>query len=213
MLMGARGVGALIGPLISGRWAGDSHSRLRAGILIGFLTAAAGYVCLGSPRRSPSPSSPWWLRTPGVPPTGSSRGRCFRSTRKIVFADASSARISASACSASPPAVIWPASRSISAFPPARFRRRDRRGDARARRRLGRRAPSHPAPLNQAACAVAHHQRSPRAPARSDYNSGNATFLRRHMSCRCRIRAEFNTGHHIRYPRCDRRRRARCHPS
>ena len=48
MLMGARGVGALIGPLIGGRWAGESHSRMRTGILVGFLIAAAGYVCLGS---------------------------------------------------------------------------------------------------------------------------------------------------------------------
>ena len=47
MLMGARGVGALIGPLIGGRWAGDSHSRLRTGILVGFLLAAAGYLFLG----------------------------------------------------------------------------------------------------------------------------------------------------------------------
>ena len=48
MLMGARGVGAIIGPLISGRWAGEHHSRMRTGILIGFVIAAAGYVCLGS---------------------------------------------------------------------------------------------------------------------------------------------------------------------
>jgi len=48
MLMGARGAGALIGPLIATRWARESHSRLRSGILIGFLTAASGYVCLGS---------------------------------------------------------------------------------------------------------------------------------------------------------------------
>ena len=48
MLMGARGVGALLGPLIGGRWAGESHSRLRTGILVGFLIAAAGYVCLGT---------------------------------------------------------------------------------------------------------------------------------------------------------------------
>ena len=48
MLMGARGAGSLLGPLISGRWAGESHSRLRTGILIGFVIAAAGYVCLGA---------------------------------------------------------------------------------------------------------------------------------------------------------------------
>jgi MFS family permease len=48
MLMGARGAGALLGPLISGRWAGDRHSRMRSGILVGFLLSAAGYVCLGA---------------------------------------------------------------------------------------------------------------------------------------------------------------------
>jgi MFS family permease len=48
MLMGARGAGALLGPLVSGRWAGDRHSRMRSGILVGFLFAAAGYVCLGA---------------------------------------------------------------------------------------------------------------------------------------------------------------------
>jgi predicted MFS family arabinose efflux permease len=47
ILMGARGVGALIGPLIGGRWAGDRQARLRVGILCGFLMAAAGYVWLG----------------------------------------------------------------------------------------------------------------------------------------------------------------------
>jgi MFS family permease len=48
MLMGARGAGALIGPLLSGRWAGERHSRLRTGILAGFLFAAAGYIMLGT---------------------------------------------------------------------------------------------------------------------------------------------------------------------
>jgi hypothetical protein len=48
MLMGARGAGALLGPLVSGWWAGDRHSRLRLGILAGFLFAAAGYIVLGS---------------------------------------------------------------------------------------------------------------------------------------------------------------------
>ena len=47
MLMGARGAGSLLGPLIAGRWAGESHFRLRTGILLGFLAAAAGYVSLG----------------------------------------------------------------------------------------------------------------------------------------------------------------------
>jgi MFS family permease len=48
LLMGARGAGSLLGPLIGGRWAGNFHSRLRIGILAGFLLAAAGYVCLGA---------------------------------------------------------------------------------------------------------------------------------------------------------------------
>ena len=47
LLMGARGVGALMGPLVGGQWAGDRHSRLRSGILVGFLLASAGYVLLG----------------------------------------------------------------------------------------------------------------------------------------------------------------------
>jgi hypothetical protein len=48
LLMGARGVGSLLGPLASGRWAGDRQSRLRLGILGGFLLAAAGYTVLGA---------------------------------------------------------------------------------------------------------------------------------------------------------------------
>ena len=47
LLMGARGAGSLIGPVIAGKWVGDSHSRMGAGIVIGFLCAAAGYVLLG----------------------------------------------------------------------------------------------------------------------------------------------------------------------
>jgi MFS family permease len=48
VLMGARGVGSLAGPLIGGRWAGESHQRLRTGILAGFVFAALGYVWLGT---------------------------------------------------------------------------------------------------------------------------------------------------------------------
>jgi len=47
LLMGARGVGALIGPLICSYWAGQREPRLRIGILLGFLAGAAGYVALG----------------------------------------------------------------------------------------------------------------------------------------------------------------------
>ena len=48
MLMGARGAGALLGPLVSGRWAHNRDSRLRSGIFVGFLVAAAGYASLGA---------------------------------------------------------------------------------------------------------------------------------------------------------------------
>ncbi|HUA15411.1 MAG TPA: MFS transporter [Verrucomicrobiae bacterium] len=47
ILLGGRGIGALVGPLISARWAGYSDHRLRVGILLGYLTIAAGYGTLG----------------------------------------------------------------------------------------------------------------------------------------------------------------------
>ncbi|HLJ11902.1 MAG TPA: MFS transporter, partial [Planctomycetaceae bacterium] len=47
LLMGARGVGALMGPLLGGRWAQNRQTRMRTGILFGFLCAFAGYVLLG----------------------------------------------------------------------------------------------------------------------------------------------------------------------
>jgi len=47
LLMGARGVGALLGPFVSGSWVGRREGRLREGILAGFLVAAFGYVALG----------------------------------------------------------------------------------------------------------------------------------------------------------------------
>jgi predicted MFS family arabinose efflux permease len=50
-LMGARGIGALLGPLISTRIAGQTRSRQRIGILIGFLLASVGYFGL-NPARS-----------------------------------------------------------------------------------------------------------------------------------------------------------------
>jgi len=46
-LMGARGVGALFGPLGAARWAGHWESRLRTGILLGFLAVGLGYAVLG----------------------------------------------------------------------------------------------------------------------------------------------------------------------
>jgi len=50
MLMGARGLGALIGPLLTAPWAGLDQRRLRTGILFGFIVMGAGYVVLaGAP--------------------------------------------------------------------------------------------------------------------------------------------------------------------
>jgi Transmembrane secretion effector len=50
ILLGGRGLGALVGPLISARWAGESDHRLRLGILFGYLTIAIGYGVLGASR-------------------------------------------------------------------------------------------------------------------------------------------------------------------
>jgi MFS family permease len=48
ILMGARGVGALLGPLTGARWAGRSQWRLRQGIAFGFAIGAAGYMTLAA---------------------------------------------------------------------------------------------------------------------------------------------------------------------
>lgn len=47
VLMAARGLGALIGPLVGGWWVRGKPERFRSGILFGFLLGAAGYVGLG----------------------------------------------------------------------------------------------------------------------------------------------------------------------
>jgi hypothetical protein len=47
LLMGSRGIGSLLGPVIASLWAGNEDARLRRGILYGFLLAALGYVGLG----------------------------------------------------------------------------------------------------------------------------------------------------------------------
>jgi predicted MFS family arabinose efflux permease len=47
LLLGARGMGALVGPLVSARWAGHSQHRLRLGVLLGYLVTAVGYVAVG----------------------------------------------------------------------------------------------------------------------------------------------------------------------
>ncbi len=109
ILTGARGLGALLGPLIGGRWAAGTESRLRSGILYGFLAGAAGYLALGF-------STPccwrWrWLcwRTPGAPSSGSFRRPYCRIRRKTASADGSSPPIMRSTWSPCPWSVIWPA--------------------------------------------------------------------------------------------------------
>jgi hypothetical protein len=47
VLLGGRGLGALVGPLISARWAGRSDHRLQLGILFGYVITAVGYGTLG----------------------------------------------------------------------------------------------------------------------------------------------------------------------
>jgi len=51
LLMACRGVGAIVGPLAGGYWAGGREARMRWGILFGYLAGAAGYLALG---RSPN---------------------------------------------------------------------------------------------------------------------------------------------------------------
>ena len=82
VLMGARGVGSLIGPLIGGRWAGESHTRLRTGILVGFVFAAAGYVLLGG-----SGSLALAVAAVVVAHAGSSTNWVFSSTLLQVYTD------------------------------------------------------------------------------------------------------------------------------
>ncbi len=50
ILLGGRGLGALVGPLIAARWASRSDPRLQLGILFGYLTIAVGYGVLGTTR-------------------------------------------------------------------------------------------------------------------------------------------------------------------
>jgi MFS family permease len=47
VLMGSRGIGALMGPFIGGYWAGRDRARLRTGILTGFFAVSIGYTALG----------------------------------------------------------------------------------------------------------------------------------------------------------------------
>src|SRR6202008_5012518 len=47
MLLGARGLGALLGPLRSAPWAGHRDRLLRLGIFFGYLVTAIGYTLIG----------------------------------------------------------------------------------------------------------------------------------------------------------------------
>jgi MFS family permease len=47
LLLGARGLGALLGPVLTARWAGHWRQRLEGAIFWGYLGAAAGYILLG----------------------------------------------------------------------------------------------------------------------------------------------------------------------
>jgi MFS family permease len=48
ILMGARGVGALMAPLAGAAWARDDAGRMRRGISVAFLAAAVGYITLSA---------------------------------------------------------------------------------------------------------------------------------------------------------------------
>ncbi len=50
ILLGGRGLGALVGPVVGARWAGSRDERLRLGIFVGYLTIAVGYSLLGFSR-------------------------------------------------------------------------------------------------------------------------------------------------------------------
>jgi hypothetical protein len=48
LLMGGRGVGALLGPLFASHWTGQREASLRLGVLLGFILGGIGYLLLGS---------------------------------------------------------------------------------------------------------------------------------------------------------------------
>ena len=50
ILLGGRGLGAMVGPLVFARWAGRADRRLRLGIFLGYLLIALGYTLLGASR-------------------------------------------------------------------------------------------------------------------------------------------------------------------
>ena len=48
LLMGARGLGSLLGPVLGAPWAQQRQNRLRGGIVAGFLLYGAGYIALAT---------------------------------------------------------------------------------------------------------------------------------------------------------------------
>jgi hypothetical protein len=54
ILMASRGLGALLGPIVAGRWAGRRPHRLRVGILFGFAAGAVGYLLLAQANSMPA---------------------------------------------------------------------------------------------------------------------------------------------------------------
>ncbi|HZM12395.1 MAG TPA: MFS transporter [Candidatus Limnocylindrales bacterium] len=48
LLMGARGVGALLGPLVASHWTGQRERSLRIAVLFGFIFGGIGYLLLGT---------------------------------------------------------------------------------------------------------------------------------------------------------------------
>jgi MFS family permease len=47
LLMGCRGIGALLGPIVAARWSGHDEERFRQGIIAGFVIGGIGYLTLG----------------------------------------------------------------------------------------------------------------------------------------------------------------------
>ncbi len=75
LLMGCRGIGALIGPLAASVFTGVDQRRFRTAILCGFLIGATGYMCLGL-----SPSLPWACAAIGLAHSGGAIGWVFSTT-------------------------------------------------------------------------------------------------------------------------------------
>jgi hypothetical protein len=112
ILLGGRGLGALVGPLISARWAGQNDHRLRLGILFGYLTIALGYGLIGVSHSVWIAAACAMLAHAGARRCGSSPLRCCNSERKIVFVGAFFPPISGSpALRLTTAAYLWPLSR------------------------------------------------------------------------------------------------------